>query len=254
MEEEISLTMDLLESVHPGEFSRRDIVAIYSGVRPLVRPETTNGRLPSETETSRAHRIWRTNGGLWVIAGGKFTTFRFMAEQLVDQLVADLAGRGVIRGCPACRTVGRRYHGAPEPEGTDGGIEGWLAEATAGLKKETGLPDDCCLHLCETYGTAAGELTELIRKDPALGQRIVQGQPFVLAEITHAVRAEMCLSAADFLIRRTTLRFREQQGLEALGTVVCRLAGLLGWSDGARKLQAEEYRQAIRAVWPGAFG
>jgi glycerol-3-phosphate dehydrogenase len=121
------------------------------------------------------------------------------------------------------------------------------------LKKETGLPDDCCRHLCETYGTSAGEPAKLIRRDPALGQRIVPGQPFVLAEITHAVRAEMCLSAADFLIRRTTFRFREQQGLDALETVVSRLGELLGWSADVRERQAEEYRQAIRAVWPGAF-
>ncbi|MGA2478895.1 MAG: glycerol-3-phosphate dehydrogenase/oxidase [Spirochaetia bacterium] len=252
-EEEIVLTMDLLETVFPGVFSRSDIVAIYSGVRPLVRPEPVNGRLPSETETSRAHRIWKTEGGLWAIAGGKFTTFRMMAEQLVDGLVADLAGRGIITGSPACSTVGRRYHGAPQPEGTNGGIEHWLAEETARLKSETGLPDDCCRHLCETYGTSVGELAALIREDPALGARIGEGRPFVLAEITHAVQSEMCLGAGDFLIRRTSLRFREHQGLDVLETVVSRLAGLLGWSSEVRGQEAEDYRQAISRVWSGSF-
>jgi glycerol-3-phosphate dehydrogenase len=253
-EEEITCTLDLLHTVFPGEFPRADIVAVYSGVRPLVRPEPVNGRLPSETETSRAHGIWKTGGGLWAIAGGKFTTFRAMAEQLVDCVVTELSGRGIITGSPACGTVGRRYHGAPGHVGADGGIQVWMEEAAARLAAATGLPEDCCRHLCGTYGTAVGEVAALIREDPALGARIGEGQPFVLAEITYAVRAEMCLDAADFLVRRTSLRFREQQGLGVLETVVARMAGILGWSEEVRARQAEEYRRAIESVWPCALG
>ena len=57
----------------------------------------------------------------------------------------------------------------------------------------------------------------------------------------------------DFLIRRTSLRFREHQGLDVLETVVSRLAGLLGWSSEVRGQEAEDYRQAISRVWSGSF-
>lgn len=252
-EEEIDGSLELLNRVFPGEFPYRDIVACYSGVRPLVRPISAAGRPLSESDTSRTHRIWKTERGLWAIAGGKFTTFRLMAEQLVDQVVADLSRRGILRESPPCTTAGRRYHGAPEQWENPGGISRWLAETSKRLMKATGLPADCCLHLCEAYGSAAHRLGELIREEPALGKRIGEGRPFVLAEVTHAVQAEMCLSAGDFLARRTPLRFLEHQGLDVLETVVDRLAGHLGWDSGVRERQAEEYRESIRRVWQGVF-
>jgi glycerol-3-phosphate dehydrogenase len=119
--------------------------------------------------------------------------------------------------------------------------------------KATRLPADCCLHLCEAYGSAAHRIGELIRGEPALGERIGEGRPFVLAEVTHAVQAEMCLSAGDFLARRTPLRFLEHQGLDVLETVVDRLAGHLGWDSEVRERQAGEYRESIRRVWQGVF-
>ena len=73
----------------------------------------------------------------------------------------------------------------------------------------------------------------------------------MLAEVTHAVQAEMCLSAGDFLARRTPLRFLEHQGLDVLEKVVDRLAGHLGWDSSVRQQQAEEYRESIRRVWHG---
>ena len=236
-EKEITGSLELLSRVFPGEFHRKDIVACYSGVRPLVRPDPSAGRSLSESDTSRTHRIWKTERGLWAIAGGKFTTFRLMAEQLVDQVAADLSRRGILREPPPCTTAGRRYHAAPERWENPGGIDGWLAEASKRLMETTGLPADCCLHLCEAYGSAA--------------VRIGEGRPFVLAEVTHAVQAEMCLSAGDFLIRRTPLRFLEQQGLDVLETVVDHLARHLGWDSSVREQQAEEYRESIRRVWQG---
>jgi glycerol-3-phosphate dehydrogenase len=250
-EEEINGCLALLNRVFPGEFHYLDIVACYSGVRPLVRPISAPGRPISESDTSRAHQIWKTERGLWAIAGGKFTTFRLMAEQLVDQVVAELSRRGILQKPPPCTTAGRRYHGAPEQSEKAAGIDGWLAETSTRLMKATGLPADCCLHLCEAYGSAADRIGELIRGEPALGERIGEGRPFVLAEVTHAVQAEMCLSAGDFLARRTPLRFLEHQGLDVLEKVVDRLAGHLGWDSSVRQQQAEEYRESIRRVWHG---
>jgi glycerol-3-phosphate dehydrogenase len=238
-EEEITWTLGLFDRAFPGAFPRGKVAACYTGVRPLVRPPLGDGRLPSESETSRAHRIWRTPGGLWVIAGGKFTTFRVMAEQLVDQVAADLAARGTIVDVPPCTTARRRYHGAPVCGSA------WKEEALQRLRSETGLGDDICLHLAETYGTAAGKVGALVRADPRMGERIGEGRPFIHAEIIHAVREEMCLSAADFLSRRTTLRFREEQGRDVLPLVARRLGDLLGWSPAERDRQEGDYRGSV---------
>jgi glycerol-3-phosphate dehydrogenase len=229
-EEEVELTLGILDKVLPGVFGREQVAACYAGVRPLVRPAQEPGRplrALSESDTSRTHRIWRAAGGVWVIAGGKFTTFRLMAEQLVDAVASDLQGRGLLRSSPPCLTSDRRCHGAPALAGGPEALEGWLARATPELAREAGLPLDCARHLASAYGTDA---------------------PFVRAEIHWAVEQEMCRSASDFLARRTQLRFVERMGLDVLDAVVEELGRCLGWGAELRRRQAEEYREHLRRV------
>jgi glycerol-3-phosphate dehydrogenase len=190
------------------------------------------------------------------VAGGKFTTFRLMAEQLVDRVVEDLRSRFPALRVRPCVTAQHLYHGAPEPEDSavapSGGSGTWLDREAARLGRLSGLPPDCCRHLACAYGTAAAEVASLARGDPALGGRIAAGRPFVRAEIRYAAEREMCRSAADFLARRTQLRFLEHQGLDALEPVVDGLAGCLGWSAKVRAAQIEEYREHLRRVTPNA--
>ena len=246
--EEVDLTLGILEKVLPGVFDRARVAACYAGVRPLVRPPQGPGRRLTESQTSRTHRIWRAAGGLWVIAGGKLTTFRRMAEELVDAVVADLHDRGLLRSRPACVTSAQRCCGAPGIAGGTEALEGWQSGASAALAREAGLPPDCARHLASAYGTAAGGLAALIAREPGLGRRIGEGRPFVRAEIRWAVEQEMCRSAADFLARRTQLRFVEHMGLDVLDTVVEELGDCLGWGSEVRRRQAEEYREHLRKV------
>jgi glycerol-3-phosphate dehydrogenase len=259
-DEEVDFTLGLLDGMLPGAFARGDIVACYAGVRPLLAPPP--GSSLSESATSRAHRIWRTRGGIWTVAGGKYTTFRIMAEQAVDRVAEDLRSRLPALRVGPCRTAERSYHGAPElggppgepSAGLDAGPAGafaaWQAREAESLGLLAGLPPDVCRHLASAYGTSAAEVAALAREEPALGARIAAGRPFVRAEIRYAAQSEMCRSAADFLARRTQLRFLEHQGLDAVDAVAEVLAGCLGWSAATRRGQAEEYRQYIRRVTP----
>jgi glycerol-3-phosphate dehydrogenase len=188
-----------------------------------------------------------------VIAGGKFTTFRLMAEQLVDRLVIDLREKGIIRDAPPCRTADRRCHGAPDPAVDSADFDGWLVGTVASLRRTTGLPEDCCLHLCDAYGTAASDVGALAAEDPALGERIGEGRPFVMAEVVHAARREMCVDATDFLVRRTPIRFLEHQGLDVVEKVGKLLGTSLGWDTAIRQQQVERYRTCIRAAIPRLF-
>jgi len=259
-EQEVEFTLGLLDRLLPGMFDRGQVVACYAGVRPLLAPLA--GRGLSASATSRTHRIWQGRGGIWTVAGGKYTTFRIMAEQTVDRVVEDLRSRVPALRVRPCRTAAVAYHGAPEL----GDCSGWSSGGAAGdpsaafgawqdreagrIGRQYGLPADIGRHLAGAYGTCAAEVAALVREDPALGERIAAGRPFVRAELRYAVEREMCRSAADFLIRRTQLRFLEHQGLDVLDTVVEGLAGLLGWGVATRRAQAEEYREYIRRVTP----
>jgi glycerol-3-phosphate dehydrogenase len=254
--QEVDFTLGLLDRLLPGVFGPAQVVASYAGVRPLLAPPP--GSSLNESATSRTHRIWRARGGLWAVAGGKYTTFRIMAEQLVDRVVEDLRSRFPALRVRPCRTAELAYHGAPQLEQTLGGsssapsvaFAGWLEREAARLGKLSGLPADCSRHLCSAYGTAAAEVAAPVREDPELGGRIAPDRPFVRAEIRYAVQREMCRSAADFLVRRTQLRFLEHQGLDALDTVVSGLGDCLGWGEPQRRRQAEEYRDYLRQVTP----
>jgi glycerol-3-phosphate dehydrogenase len=196
------------------------------------------------------------------VAGGKYTTFRIMAEQAVDRVAEDLRSRFPALQVGSCRTAERAYHGAPElagppgdpsvgtGAGPSGAFAAWQAREAERLGRLASLPPDVCRHLCRAYGTAAAEVAALAREDPALGTRIAAGRPFVRAEIRYAAEREMCRSAADFLARRSQLRFLEHQGLDAVEAVVAELAGCLGWSAAVRRSQAEEYREYIRRATP----
>jgi glycerol-3-phosphate dehydrogenase len=245
-EEEVHYTLGLLERVMPGAFGPDQVLGCYAGVRPLLAPPAN--RSLSESATSRTHRIWQARGGIWTVAGGKYTTFRLMAEQLVDRVAEDLRSRFPGLRLAPCATDRQAYHGAPSC-GAEG-FEAWSGREAQRLALQAGLPADCCRHLCRAYGTAAAEVAALAREDPALGERIASGRPFVRAEIRYAAEREMCRSAADFLVRRTQLRFLEHQGLDALEAVVEGLGDRLGWSAELRRRQAEEYRDYLRQVTP----
>ncbi|HJX40059.1 MAG TPA: FAD-dependent oxidoreductase, partial [Anaerolineales bacterium] len=242
-EEEVHFTLGLLERVMPGVFGPDQVLACYAGVRPLLAPP--GNRSLSESATSRTHRIWQAHGGIWAVAGGKYTTFRLMAEQLVDRVAEDLRSRSPGLRLAPCATARQAYHGAPKE-----GFQAWSGREAERLALLAGLPADCCRHLCCAYGTAAAEVAALVQEDAALGGRIASGRPFVRAEIRYAAEREMCRSAADFLVRRTQLRFLEHQGLDALEAVVEGLGDRLGWSAELRRRQAADYRDYLRQVTP----
>ena len=248
LEEEIRYNLQLLQRVLPGCFRAEDILACYSGVRPLVRPQGASAPKQSESDTSRTHRIWRTDSGIWAIAGGKFTTFRLMAEQLTDQVAADLAARGLARGPSACTTAERRYFGAPERHEYPDGIGSWIRDTAAQLQRRTGLDEECCRHLAEAYGTEAGKVAELARSDPRLGERLASDRPFIRAEILYAVREEMCVTLADFLSRRSPLRFLDHQGMDVARKAASQMAGFLGWDEAELNAQIESYEGGLSWV------
>jgi len=221
---------------HLNRFTRRpvtraDILATYAGYRPLLKLQ--KGRTPARL--SRTHAIVEGDDGLLTLSGGKLTTYRRMAEELLDRI-------DVREG----RQKAERRH--PTLALPLAGADGWervrvdIQQRAAAL----GLEGDVAEHLC-AYGTDAAALLDVVASDAALGARLVDDLPYIAAEVIWACRAELALTLEDVLARRTRIAIEDRsRGLDAAGKVADLMADELGWSDAERARQAEAYARYAR--------
>lgn len=229
-------------SVFPqAGLTHADVVSTWAGVRPLLAPRKGAG---SESATSREHEIWWDRSGLLSIAGGKLTTYRVMAEQVVDRAAKRLwTAHRVESGISPTEHL-------PLP-GTP--AEPW-AEFDRRIRADAlalGLDDDAGYHLARAYGEDADEILGAVRADPPLGARIAEGFPYVWAEVPHAVRREMAMTLEDLLIRRLHLFYEARDGgLSVARAVAERMAPEvgIGWDAAEVERQVERYRAAVEAT------
>ena len=193
----------------PGSpISKADVISTWAGLRPLVSQlgKSTGG-------TSREHEIWTTESGLVTIAGGKLTTYRSMAEELVDLVVKQLRDQHHIAPKQPCSTA-RIPLVDVEPVAMNGD-----------------LPQDVKEHLVHSHGPEAGRVIEMIRRDPKLGERIVEDLAYIWAEVPYAIENEMAMTLDDVLERRLHLLTEARDlGLGAAPQVAKYLGAYLDWS------------------------
>ncbi|MCA1840777.1 MAG: glycerol-3-phosphate dehydrogenase/oxidase [Actinomycetota bacterium] len=185
---------DMLASLNKTfdiDFDESDICGAYAGLRPLL----SDPRWAETRDLSRRHAIMRGPKGLVTITGGKLTTFRLMAEEAVDLITRR---RGRYRRCVT-------QHLRLGVTDIDRAAT-QLADATQSL----GLSEDVASSLLMAYGDDATRVVELSRNDPALAEPVVEGLPYLKAELVWAVRNEMACSAADLLARRTRISLEDR--------------------------------------------
>jgi glycerol-3-phosphate dehydrogenase len=197
-----------------------DILSVFAGQRPLVRPPGKDGA--ATKAISRNHEVLVSDSGLITVVGGKWTTYRRMAEDAVDQAVV-LAG---LPDCP-CLTESLRLHGWSNP------AERPLTDALA------------------VYGTEAADIEELMASDPALAEWIHPRLPYPMAAVVWAARHEQARRLEDVLSRRTrSLILDARAAIEAAPAVAVLLATELGhdqaWVDAQVALFAELGKGYIR--------
>jgi glycerol-3-phosphate dehydrogenase len=202
-----------------------DVVSTFAGLRPLLA-----GHANTPSETSREHEIARTPDGVVVVAGGKLTTLRRMAEETTDVVVEALRTAGLEHPFRACETRTRALPGA-----------GALPEALAAPEH----PPDVAVRL-GAYGSRASLLLDLCAESPALAERIDPTLPYLWAEVVHAVRHEQARNLSDVLIRRFPL-FRDaaDQGLAAAPRAAELAGHALGWDDAQRARELRRYGAAV---------
>lgn len=208
-----------------------DILSTYAGLRPLVMEE--GGEDVAASKISREHRIYEGHSGLLTISGGKLTTGRSMAEEMVDMVSKRLAEEFGIRAKRQCSTKNNPVLGTPEKD----------TEARVRALSDRFKFDDDILSGLFKQGTKALDILSLIEKEPHLAERLGPGIPHVKAQVRYAVEGEMARSACDFLVRRTEIFYTAaDQGLGVAGEVAGMMGDLLGWDEDERKRQIEEYR------------
>jgi glycerol-3-phosphate dehydrogenase len=165
--------------------------------------------------------------GLISVVGVKWTTARQVAEEAVD-LVLVRSGRDPV----ASRSAAEPLHG-----GACGSVARYLEEQKA--LRPADLSPESFEHLIRNHGTAYHDVLAWCREDPGLLRPIVDGQPEILAEVAHGVRAEMALNLDDVIFRRTGLGTAGRPVRECLERCATWMALELGWSDEQRARQIE---------------
>jgi glycerol-3-phosphate dehydrogenase len=207
----------------------RDAAGAYAGVRPLV----SSGDSRKSVDISRKAELYETSSGLITITGGKLTTWRRMARQVVDRIV-ERDGRDA-----PCRT-----HEIPL---------GAPVEAAA-LPRVDGVADSAYAMLAGRYGHAAERVLQTVASDAALAAPIVAGLPDLLAEAPFAALNEQARTVGDVLLRRTRLGLLAGRELTTAGPgptaprrVAEAMGSALGW-DGARiDAEVERFAQEAQA-------
>lgn len=240
---DVDYLLGITAAYFPGAgLSRADVVSTWAGLRPLVRSERT-----APAQIPREHEILEPEPGFLTIAGGKLTTHRRMAGQVVDRAALRLRAMGIPGD--RCRTAARALPGGRNHPQNAAGEEMEIDRRAAGGD----LPRELVRHLVMTYGSRSERLFAFLARSPALTARLVPDLPYVEAEVAFALEHEMVMTPGDFFMRRTTIFHKSADaGLGALDRFIEIAGAGLEARNGAAsapgasvRLEREEYQAAI---------
>ncbi|MQA76063.1 MAG: FAD-dependent oxidoreductase [Solirubrobacterales bacterium] len=212
------------------ELGASDVTGAYAGVRPLI----STGDPRKSVDISRKAELYETSSGMLTITGGKLTTWRRMAKQVVDRMVER---EGRVAPCRTDDIPLGMAAGEGELDPPDG-----LAEAD--------LPPGYRELLGFRYGHGARRVLRIAGERPELAAPIVAGQPDLLAEVVVGARLEQARSVADVLLRRTRLGLVAAPALRTADSarpVAELIGGELGWDAGRVAAEAERWVEDARA-------
>ena len=186
----------------------KDILSVFAGQRPLAAPKKEG---KSTKEISRSHKIITSDNNLVTITGGKWTSYRLMAEDTVDKAIE-------INGLPKRKCVTKKLH-------------------IHGYRKNPDLADHMYV-----YGSDEPKILNMIKDNPALGEKLSPKYGYTLAEVVWAVREEMALSVEDVLARRVRLLFVDaREAMAAAPKVAETMARELGHDQAWIDAQVESF-------------
>ena len=208
-EEEVQFILDTAAQYLSRPPQRSDVLSVYVGIRPLVK---ANGASSKTSSLSRDHTIHIDHSGLLTIVGGKWTTYRHMAEDCVDHAIT----LGELADVPS-KTHDLKIHGYQQEES---------------------------LTSLGVYGSDADKILALGAADPRLAQQLHPDLPYIAAEVVWGVREEMARTLDDMLSRRTRALFLNARAAIEMAPAVARLmAEELGTGQDWIEQQLREFNQ-----------
>ncbi|XP_029370929.1 glycerol-3-phosphate dehydrogenase, mitochondrial isoform X1 [Echeneis naucrates] len=212
------------------EVRRGDVLAAWSGIRPLV----TDPNSKDTQSICRNHIVSTSDSGLVTIAGGKWTTYRSMAEETLDAAI-----KAHNLSASPCKTVGLLLEGA----------KGWTPTLYIRLVQDYGLENEVAQHLASTYGVKAFDVAKMAhvtgQRWPIVGKRLVSEFPYIESEVLYAIKEYAC-TAVDVIARRTRLGFLNVQAAdEALPRIVQIMGKELDWSQERRTAELDAARKFL---------
>jgi glycerol-3-phosphate dehydrogenase len=227
---DIDYVLNHVNAVLKSPLRHEDVEGVYAGLRPLL-----SGESDSTSKLSREHVVGHPVPGLVVVAGGKYTTYRVMGADAVDEAV-----RGLDALVPESCTEKVPLAGA----------DGWTAvwNSRHELATDSGLNIARIEHLLRRYGSLTAEILALIADDPALAEPLPGADDYLRAEVPYAVAYEGARHLDDVLARRTRASIEAwDRGVDAAPVVAELMAPLLGWTPAQIEREVEHYLARVAA-------
>jgi glycerol-3-phosphate dehydrogenase len=226
---DISYLLDQLNRVLTRPVLAESILGVYAGLRPLLAGESDE-----TSRLSREHAVVMPVPGLVLVAGGKYTTYRVMAEDAVDAAVTGLPG------VPPSRTAHLPLVGARRWDA--------VRDRAPEFAAASGLSEDAVRRLLHRHGDRIVDVLDLVGSDPALGRPLTGAPDYLAAEVVHAVTAEGALHLDDVLTRRTRVSIETaHRGVDTAPEVATLMAATLGWDEERTAREVEHYTARVAA-------
>ncbi|KAG9441014.1 hypothetical protein H6P81_016868 [Aristolochia fimbriata] len=247
-EEDIDFILQAINDYLNIEVRRTDILSAWSGIRPLA----TNPTAKDTASISRDHIVHVDSHGLITITGGKWTTYRSMAEDATNAAIQ----HGKLKPSNGCVTAELPVVGA---YGWDPSFYAELAQSYGHMSRTKDgnmvartIDTNTAKHLTSAYGSMAKHVVAIAQKEN-LGRKLAEGHPYLEAEVAYCARNEYCETAVDFIGRRTRLAFLDANAAsEALPRVIQILSSEQGWSRGREIRERKEAEAYLHTFKPAS--
>jgi glycerol-3-phosphate dehydrogenase len=231
-ERDVAYLLDAANMFFPdAHLARADVISAWAGIRPLIAGGV---EAADPGNASREHAIAESGHGVVSITGGKLTTFRVMAAEVVDVVLTRLGKRTSRRPPTTNATI-------------PGGDLAYIDEAIAAAERAT-ADAELAAHLVHSYGSRWSAAAEFIAA-PGAAEHLASSR-YTIGEMRYVAQHELAYTLADILLRRTHLAFETRDhGLESAERVASAVRDILGWSSSDVAAQLEAYARDVHRIF-----
>lgn len=234
VEQEIDFLLDTLRPYLAKVPDKSQIKSGFGGLRPLIASSGSK----ATKKLVRDHEVeYDEKSTLLSLLGGKWTTYRLMAKDTIDE---------------ACKLLEKKTECSTELHYLIGG-ENYNFEDWKTIQKKHNLDEDICQHLLKKYGSKADDILQLSTNNQSLKERIHSKYPFIKAEVIYTVREEMACSLRDFFARRTRLELMDWKAtFESIEIVAELMAIELIWTETQKNENIRTYKTLLKSFMKSA--